>query len=260
MASTNEHITTDHIFLWQGGWLLHAASISNRPHRHVSASLLVGLEKPFLLGVEGATITTRLALVAPDIEQSLDSLGGRMLIVHLDPDTDSFRSVRHNLAEQSWCDFSWPEAGFLFPNIEVAEAEEARGVLESLLDYLGAQTAEALDNRIKTVVSLLREEPPETINVDQLAESVNLSASRLTHLAKQELGVSLKRFALSLKLQQAVRKWNDGMPLSELAVDAGFYDQSHFVRTVRTMLDIKPSDVMNQDGMRVVYGFEQPAL
>lgn len=55
------------LFLWQDHWQVLGQLMPNRSHRHISASLLVGLDSPFRLAVDGEWRETRAAIVAPDV-------------------------------------------------------------------------------------------------------------------------------------------------------------------------------------------------
>lgn len=50
------------------------------------------------------------------------------------------------------------------------------------------------DLRIESILDFLKRDPPAAVTAEELAQSVNLSVSRLRHLIKQELGISLGRF------------------------------------------------------------------
>ncbi|AHI30066.1 hypothetical protein [Marinobacter similis] len=88
------------LFLWPDHWQVIGHLTPNRPHRHISASLLVGLDGPFRLQVDGHWRTTSAALVAPDVEQSLDPGDTRMWCAQLDPDSDFWRALQHRLGDQ----------------------------------------------------------------------------------------------------------------------------------------------------------------
>src|SRR5690606_10372921 len=219
---------------------------ANRTHRHVAASLLCGLEAPFQLEVQGAWRSSRLALVAPDVPQALDPGDGLVLIAHFDPVTPAWRDLAGHLAAgQDSVDLpfdpDWlPAARALLdaPAIETASAFRAR-----LLARL-ACPAPPLDVRILHIATLLRDQLPDKLDVAELSAEIDLSASRLTHLFRDQTGVTLRRFLLHLKTLQLFRHWREGMTVSALAAASGFYDQPHLVRTTREMFDALPSHYM----------------
>ncbi len=236
------------LFLWPDHWQVVGHLLPNRPHRHTSASWLVGLDGSFRLQVEGQWRETRAALVAPDVEQALDPHGTRMWCAQLDPDSDLWRALRPRLQGGDSTDIEWT-------SIELPDADESR--CETLAAALAAAVAqvgvasEPIDPRIARVCGWLRRELPERIEVAELADTVGLSSSRLSHLFRQQTGVTLRRFLLHLKMNQVLAQWEQGKSLSQLALEAGFYDQPHFVRTARGMFDALPSEYASGGRFRI---------
>ena len=222
------------LFLWQGGWLMVMPAIANQPHQHVAASLLVGLDQPIRVTVEGCLRQQRVVLVPPDVSQSLNSQGP-VAVVHLDPDEPAWRALSRlgglDDRQQRWC---CAQIAALVRNGSEENARLFLQGLRALADPL------PLDPRIADACRRMRaaEAVPA---MDALAERANLSASRFRHLFREQLGVSLKRYQLHLKCQRALALWRSGMNFTELAVAAGFYDQPHLNRTLRAMFDALPS-------------------
>ncbi|MDO3723029.1 AraC family transcriptional regulator [Marinobacter sp. chi1] len=227
------------LFLWPDHWHVVGRLMPNRPHRHISASWLVGLDGCFRIRVDGHWRMTRAVLVAPDVEQSLEPGDTRMWCAQLDPDSRYWRSLCHLLEERSWV-----EVSHSVEELDSIADMGCAGVHEALLNILQAlgERPEPLDDRVQQVCGLLRAELPERIQVASLAASVGLSPSRLSHLFRQQVGVPLRRFLLHLKVNQVLAHWERGKTVSQLALDAGFYDQPHFVRTARDMFDALPSE------------------
>lgn len=222
------------LFLWQGGWLMVMPAIDNQPHQHVAASLLVGLDQPIRVTVEGRLYQQRVVLVPPDVPQSLNSQGP-VAVIHLDPDEPAWRALSRlgglDEEQQRWCGEQ------ITALVQTGSEARARQFLHGLRDLAEPLP---LDPRIADACGLMR--AGETVPaMDALAEHANLSASRFRHLFREQLGVSLKRFQLHLKCQRALALWRSGMNFTELAVAAGFYDQPHLNRTLRAMFDALPS-------------------
>lgn len=233
--------------LWRGDWLFIGRPQANRPHRHVAASLLCGLHQPFELEVRGEQRLTRLALVAPEVPQALTPpADGAMLIAHLDPDTDAWLAVAGHLANgRESCDLPFDAAWVAMAEAVLAQPDAtAAGALRAALLERLRCPAPPLDARVRVVAKLLRDAPPEQLDVAALAEPVALSASRLARLFREQTGVTLRRFLLHLKAAELFHLWRSGMSVSALAAASRFYDQPHLVRTTREMFDALPSEYM----------------
>lgn len=101
----------------------------------------------------------------------------------------------------------------------------------------------ALDPRIAALREKLRALPEKRATLGELAAELGLSESRLTHLFKQETGVSLRRYMLWLRLSDAMARALSGASLTEAAHASGFSDSAHLSRTCREMFGINPQAV-----------------
>ncbi|MCH8542043.1 MAG: AraC family transcriptional regulator [Alcanivorax sp.] len=227
------------IYVWSDCWVVRGQLMANRPHRHVSASLLLGLNGAFELEVSGERRQTRAALVAPDTVQALDPAGTRMLVMQLDPDSPAWRRLVMALKGGVSADLSLPPAVVAALD-SAGDSAGMAAALDRLLDATATEPA-SLDPRVARICAHLRDTLPERLDAGALAESAGISVSRLTHLFREQTGVPLRRFLLHLKITRAVARWQPGMTLSTLAAEAGFYDQPHLIRTAREMFDALPS-------------------
>lgn len=85
---------------------------------------------------------------------------------------------------------------------------------------------------------------PHIETVASVAQQTGLSARRLGDLFRQHVGVPPKVFCRIRRFRLAVERMNEGREVrwAELAVDCGFYDQSHFLREFREFSGINPND------------------
>ncbi|PYV26884.1 MAG: hypothetical protein DMG27_05485 [Acidobacteria bacterium] len=101
-----------------------------------------------------------------------------------------------------------------------------------------------MDGRIQTVLRALAENGQNgrtALSVAELARSVNLSASRLLHLFKQELGVSLGQYWRSLRLERARSELGSSvLSVKQVMYDVGFADETHFIRVFKKRFGLTP--------------------
>jgi transcriptional regulator GlxA family with amidase domain len=97
------------------------------------------------------------------------------------------------------------------------------------------------DRRIQKVLDILENNPFCSIN--ELAESVNLSRSRLEHLFKDQIGMQMGDYLLECRLKTAAEllKSSD-MSVKEIAHLAGYEHSSSFIRAFKNMFGTIPSD------------------
>ncbi len=102
-------------------------------------------------------------------------------------------------------------------------------------------TTRRLDPRIARVQELIRHTPHHKVTRDEAATAVELSPSRLSHLFKQETGITFQRYALWVRTRAAIQRVREGAPLTEAALAAGFSDHAHLTRTMRAFVGQPPS-------------------
>lgn len=240
------------LFIWSGYWLFYGSAMRNRRHKHVSASVLIGLDGPIRVEVNGAWQQLDAAIVAPEVEQSLDSDGHRTVVIHLDPDQRLWRHFAELVGADGFA--ALPRETLKLDQLQCAVSDDdINAVQQWLFDLANALHAPPppQDPRVEKVCAYLRRQLPERIELPQLSQVANLSGSRITHLFKQQTGVTLRRFLAHLKIQQALFSWRPGMQVAELAALAGFYDQPHLLRTAREMFDAMPSVIGGSDQLKV---------
>jgi transcriptional regulator GlxA family with amidase domain len=80
------------------------------------------------------------------------------------------------------------------------------------------------------------------LSLDELARSLNLSASRLRHLFKSELGISPHRHLKAQRLQKAKELLETTfLNIEEVMLKVGIKDRSHFVKDFKKTYQYSPS-------------------
>lgn len=242
-------------YLWPGQLLLAAPALHNDLHRHVGASVLIGLEQPFRLGVASEVVETRLALLGPELRHWLQA-DAPIVVLRLDPDQPLYRrELRPALEGQTWRCPPLDTLADTLPALSSLAAqppscEDAARLCLRVLIALRGPRAEGppLDPRVAELVARLRSALPDAVSSSALATRVGLSTSRLTHLFKQETGVTMRRFVLALRLQEAVKRWRADRTLTHLAHELGFADLAHLSQAGRAYIGIAPSTLIGLFG------------
>ena len=82
--------------------------------------------------------------------------------------------------------------------------------------------------------------------MDRLMVEVHLSPSRLSHLFRAEMGISLKKYLVWSRLKRTLQfVLKERHNLYAASLRAGFYDQAHLSRAFKDMLGLPPSAVYN---------------
>ena len=90
-------------------------------------------------------------------------------------------------------------------------------------------------------VRIIEELAGKSVSLDSLASAVGLSTCRLSRIFTDEIGMPPYRYACNLRLMNAKCLILAGMSLASAALDAGFFDQSHFTRSFTRKFGYSPS-------------------
>ncbi|HXC94186.1 MAG TPA: AraC family transcriptional regulator [Edaphobacter sp.] len=84
---------------------------------------------------------------------------------------------------------------------------------------------------------------PASTTVNGLARDIGISPRRLSQLFCDQIGVSPKTYSRIQRFQQAVQLIHRGVDIHwvELALNCGYYDQSHFANDFRAFSGISPT-------------------
>ncbi|GAA4640637.1 helix-turn-helix domain-containing protein [Actinoallomurus vinaceus] len=98
------------------------------------------------------------------------------------------------------------------------------------------------DPRIQCVLDRIVADPARQVTIEELARSVSLSPSRLSHLFRQEVGNSIVNVVLATRLRKAASllEFSDH-PVGRIAADVGFSSPYYFSRQFRSRFGESPS-------------------
>jgi AraC-like DNA-binding protein len=129
----------------------------------------------------------------------------------------------------------------LLPRAEVervvSRVQEAVGLSDRIAMFedflLARQAKERRDEIVAAAVGAIRA-APASIRIGALASRLGLSQDRLEKRFRRVVGTSPKQLASILRLRRAVDSYRPGASLTRLSADAGYFDQSHFIRELRS--------------------------
>ena len=239
---------------WQGGALhlraSHGGGVAPDPHAHFAIQLsiamsgeltlrtgpraapkaapgwLIGSDRWHGLFGRGAVVTVFWDPVSDDGQRGLAHLGGRA-IAALAP--EACGAIRGRLQEL------WAR-GWRLPELRAAAHELAVALAP-------AAVHRALDARVRAVLERMARDPSANTSLAELASGVGLSESRLAHLFRDEVGIPMRQYRLSLRMEDTVRAIARGRSLTEAAHAAGFADSAHLCRICRRMYGTAPSNL-----------------
>lgn len=115
------------------------------------------------------------------------------------------------------------------------------GKLRCLEDFLMKRSAGRISRNRMVEFALSRFQCASSdTTVREVARSTGLSERRFSQVFREEVGLSPKAWTRIQRFQRAVRQLHAGidLPWAELALECGYYDQSHFANDFRAFSGI----------------------
>lgn len=213
------------------------------PHSHLAVHFIAGLDGPVHCVVSGDSFDADAVFIASDVVHTAYAETGDMLVFLF----DTAGSIAEEAQKQYLC-------GRPYCCVDKKIVEKLREIWKSnspaqadslITKLLGLDTVgnTLRDERISQVLEYLRslDEVPEDITA-QLCTKVCLSPSRLSHLFKENVGISLHRYLAMDKMRKGYIHFQKYGNITEASMRAGFDSPSHFAATCKRMFGISFSE------------------
>jgi AraC-like DNA-binding protein len=191
----------------------------------------------------------RFAVIGANMKHKLFALDAKLKVLMVEHHTNQLTSelTHHGINLQD---------GFY---IQTANFNHESLIAELIQAITAGGLATAYDERVAATIRFLNNTNLEYSDMsDTLKNVTKLSESRLSHLFKMNLGISLKRYLVWNKLKSTIQNHlNEKDDLFTSLIKSGFYDQPHFSKSFKSLLGVKPSKAYNS---RIVQAFRTEAL
>ncbi|GGF59330.1 AraC family transcriptional regulator [Azorhizobium oxalatiphilum] len=104
----------------------------------------------------------------------------------------------------------------------------------------GRRRAEAADTAMGQAIAFLEAHHGEPIGVNAVAETVGLSPYHFMRSFRAKTGLSVHRYLTQIRLNHAKALLLRGESAAEVALGAGFFDQSHLINQFRAQFGVTP--------------------
>lgn len=111
--------------------------------------------------------------------------------------------------------------------------------------FFGAALAPpALDARIREAIARINADPAAPSPAEACAAAVGLSFSRFLHLFKAQTGVTFRAFRAWKRARSLLYHVDQPASLTDIALDTGYPDSTHFSHSIRQVYGLRPSDIL----------------
>lgn len=254
MASMAAHELPSLLYLWDRRTCFLGRLQGNLCLSQAAATLVVGLDQPLQLVQGRHRYSSHSALLPAGIELEIRELEGRVGVCYLDPFNEDFRRLgeRFQLTDSA-LRVQFDQQPQLIDALSLlheqqAEPEAVAAYLDQLIGTTPLPGARPPDPRILQAVALIKGDVGSNLSADYLARQVGLSVPRLTQLFRETLGISMRRYRQWHRLFVTTCAVARGQTLTHAALEAGFTDSAHFSHTFRSIIGLKPSEMLRQAG------------
>jgi AraC-like DNA-binding protein len=250
------------VFLWQEQALFLGEAANTSFHASPAIKIVIAPAGEFLLQTseDGVWQNFKSAIIAPGQFHAINGRNNKLALIVLVPEAKVAQPLLPILSRKSLSRIPVSVVQNFLPifdefdkmSFENVESEKiCRRMFEKIKNGEQLLSAE-IDKRISQSIERLRIEPENHLSVGEIAANVSLSESRFSHLFTEQVGVSVRRYQLWLRLREAIHLLaNGGGSLTETAYEAGFSDSAHLTRTFRQMLGIAPSALLKHSSLIV---------
>jgi AraC-like DNA-binding protein len=249
------------VFVWlEQGLFLGKASTTSF-HASPAIKIVIALDGEFKLQTEenGAWQNFRSAIIAPGQFHAIDGQTNKLALIVLVPEAKAAQPLIPILSRKSLSRIPVGVVQNFLPIFEefdqmTIETVESEKICQRMLKKIkngDELLSAAIDGRVSQSIERLREESENHVSVGEIAADVHLSESRFSHLFTEQIGVSVRRYQLWLRLRDAIHLLAGGTSLTATAHEAGFSDSAHLTRTFRQLLGIAPSALLKHSSLIV---------
>ncbi len=238
---------TDRVMLINADRVLYCGLLGSRSVATLGAiTVHISLGAPFLIRVDDGPWQERhSALIMPYVPHQVRSTERLIASLNVEPECVDVRAV------------PWLQAG---ADIELEiVAERARSLYGRLVGRGGHDAARPydidqelfggplpvrrLDSRIASVVERIKANPNDQFPAEECAAALGLSFSRFLHLFRDETGTTFRRFRAWKRARSLLNYVNLSANLTDVALEVGYPDASHFSHSIRQIYGMKPKDI-----------------
>lgn len=243
------------LYLWSHRVLYLGLGPDNELHQHHAAQICMSLgANPLRYRSSNSSdwIEAQGVVIPPDHPHQIETGVNRVLALYVEPDSDDYPlNIKKGDIRQLKIRGN-EVAAFADRLAACNDANLAWNLSVSKLNIDIDRISKVRDSRVGTVIETIRGNPGDSYTAQELASSVQLSASRLSHIFKRHVGVPIRRFIVWSRLRTVVEHASQGSTLTDAALAAGFADAAHMSNSFHRMFGFAPSALFASDVAREV--------
>lgn len=214
-------------------------------HKHPLVHLFFG-RNGCRITAKGKEIQGNIILLDSNVRHIVNDNNGCDFFLLIDPTSVIAEQLQQKYMQESYYAEIFDNTINLTENLFDLSDDEIIAAAENMLSALGVKADETSDKdeRIEQIVSKVISGEWLNYSVKEIAEAVFLSESRLTHLFKEQVGISPKSYILIRKMERVYKFVTSGGKITQAAQEAGFSSSAHLAYTCKTLTGVSITDVL----------------
>lgn len=113
-------------------------------------------------------------------------------------------------------------------------------LVNSADQQISSSTSSAFPELIQKTLTYIDEHYTENLSVAVIAEQMGISSSRLCHIFKDFMGISLWNYVINRRIRKARQLLQQGLSITDACFECGFQDYSHFIKSFHKIVGVPP--------------------
>ena len=218
----------------------------SQEHFHPMLQIFIGNEDNRVI-VEGKEYAGKVIIINYNVNHYIETRENCQAFILLQPSSVMAKKIKKDYLKNQ-------EAIVLkeitFEEISLQDSEqELEMKVESILSALKINREQRpIDTRIAALIMEIHEGKYFNASIKEIAKVYCLSESRIAHLFKEEIGLSIMSYIQLVQLEYVYKKVLAGENITSVALEAGFNSSSHFAYVCKKITGISISKVMKIAG------------
>jgi AraC-like DNA-binding protein len=241
------------------------------PHVHEEYCVLLmlkGVEKTVCRGASHSAFPGSIGLMNPDEVHSSTSVGAEYRIIRIRPGVFSrivFEAAGRDLGTPHFdrlvVDDALSFRRLLNLHLKLEQNLSSLELESEFLSAIGLLVGRQLANRsaprpagteprhVKTIRDYLKAHYAENVSLSQLTSITNLSPYHLLRVFHHRVGFPPHEYQTQVRIAHARKLLLEGKPISHVALETGFCDQSHLSRNFKRIVGMTPGRFSSQSNI-----------
>ena len=198
-------------------------------HSHIQKHLIISLDDEITCQIEGINVNAKGVCIGSNVSHQV--ISNNKILVFL---IVEYSELSQSISENVLCGRKYHIIDDSIKHIQnvISKCHSDIKKMDSLILSIFSVDKNSLrikDQRIDKIIDIITQADGIYENIyTNIEEKVNLSKSRISHLFKKEMGVSLSTYLMFEKMHKAFIAMIEGQNITTAAINAGFSSSSHF--------------------------------